>query len=126
MKSGIFAVSALALLLLAGCTLQPQTTSARELLFSAIPDGQHLVWDYPSDYQIDAQQASALKAVAKGDPLVLAAKIAQKVAAVDTKPTPTPAVVSCRQPNLLVFTSNALTQKYADQGCIVVSQVNSL
>jgi hypothetical protein len=116
----------LALLTMAGCTTQPQTTSARELLFSAIPDGQHLVWDYPKDYQMDAQQASALKAAANGDPLKLAVKIAQNASSVNTKPTLTPAVVSCSEQKLIVVTANALTQKYADQGCTVVSQASSL
>ncbi|WP_311061488.1 hypothetical protein [Pseudomonas aeruginosa] len=123
MKKGSLAVSVLALLSLTGCASQSKPVSARELLFSSLAGGQILVWSYERDYQLDAQQASTLKAAANGDPVMLAANIVEQSASGHPAPASIPVALSCIHPNLIVITSNTLTQKYVDQGCTIVRQV---
>lgn len=114
--------TAIALLSLTGCSSKTQSVSASDLLFHSLPGGQHLVWEYER-VPLSEQQASALSAEANGDPLVLAAKIVELRVSASPMPASNPAALTCRHPNLVVITSEALTSRYVEQGCTIVRQV---
>lgn len=116
------AVSAMALFSLTGCVSQKQSVSASDLLFRSLPSGQHLVWDY-EHVQLSVQQASAMSAAAKGDAMILAAKIVEQRASAKSVPASNPVALTCSHPNLVVITSAALTLKYVEQGCTIVRQI---
>lgn len=116
------AVSALALFSLTGCAFKTHSVSASDLLFGSLSGGQHLVWDY-EHVPLSVHQASAMSAAAKGDSLVLAAKIVEQRASANSIPASKPIALTCSHPNLVVITSEALTMKYVEQGCTIVRQV---
>lgn len=116
------AVSAMALLTLTGCASQKQSVSASDLLFLSLSGGQYLVWDY-EHVPLSVQQASAMSAAAKGDALILAAKIVEQRASDKSIPSSNPVALTCSHPNLVVITAEALTSRYVEQGCTIVRQV---
>ncbi|EOG4615040.1 hypothetical protein ACLD9I_004687 [Pseudomonas aeruginosa] len=120
-----FATSALALLALAGCASQPE--SARAVLTASAAGGQHIVWDYDQDFLLEEQQAAALKAVPKGAPMEVAAKIVEVVGANGSmggrQPSGYPIALACAHPDMTVVTTVSLSDSYLKQGCVIVRQI---